>query len=610
MSLYLLKQQIINNNKHHQSSSSTGTTATTNSTYIDSIDPVTVTNNNININVVNNSSINSNIINNSVNVPFWRFCLDYVSCQFHGLKEVQRRTGWELLCNLEAARYSCAHPSVMVFSELLLQNNDSGIGIAASLQGNRNYVHIVLYTRQCLLGGMRASCSAPDEPRRRKPSPSSKSASIGSASTPTSRRTPVPRGSSPASDVHKRIVPTLYEAKVEADFLERAARAAIGNDAEQVLNSVLNILRRRQSIIANGDSKKRFLAYVLPLIILEVYQKKRIIDDSVSAHCSAGLYTAFHDEIVGSGSPARTDVLRSFNARTLKLLSANGYNGGKEEEHTPVAYGMGDSEVTSSIGSQSAIDSDTNTSLLDAMEDMCTEIQSEYINGSGGGTNVKGSQSNTRRNPRTRTRGGGASEGGAFSDERRTSAKEDENGDVSSGKGARGHENDMTVAWASSQVQYALRLLCGEYASLALSAATSALAKTATTTTSTDTSSSPSSSATASGHRDTAGGDGAHIDQEMISDMKLQARSMLYKEAVTVLGSVEAKLYYAKRFPDTSSTESLSELERCLMEIASHHPVPPPRKNLVYISKLIVSANRDAFEPLVAWLVAYAAELS
>ena len=145
-------------------------------------------------------------------------------------------------------------------------------------------------------------------------------------------------------------------------------------------------------------------------------------------------------------------------------------------------------------------------------------------------------------------------------------------------------------------------------------------------------SSSPSSAA----GRTSGNGAAATINPEMVSDMKLQARSMLYKEAVNVLGAVEARVYYdSLRSPGAPTRETHSgmhhlgddpaaigsgigtqrelyaRIEESLIEVAKSHPVPPPRKALVHVSKLILSSGsvRDAFEPLIAWLVAYAAEL-
>ena len=87
---------------------------------------------------------------------------------------------------------------------------------------------------------------------------------------------------------------------------------------------------------------------------------------------------------------------------------------------------------------------------------------------------------------------------------------------------------------------------------------------------------------------------------------------MLYKEAISILGAAEAKVYYgAMKSPGVNNTDpNPSLLESSLTSLTCYHPVTPPKRILVHISKLIMSSRsvRDAFEPLIAWLVAYAAE--
>lgn len=92
---------------------------------------------------------------------------------------------------------------------------------------------------------------------------------------------------------------------------------------------------------------------------------------------------------------------------------------------------------------------------------------------------------------------------------------------------------------------------------------------------------------------------------------QLQARSMLYKEAINVLGAAEAKVYYNSiKSPGVHVEQKPSLLESSLTSVTCYHPVTPPRRILVHICKLIMSSSsvRDAFEPLIAWLVAYAAD--
>lgn len=528
----------------------------------------------------------------------------------HRRTQVQRRTGWELLCNLEAARASAAHPSVLVFAELIVVNEDhaaaadaggtaaagpTASATSAQLRHKRNLVNIVLYTRQCLLGSVSmmaagAGASAAADDRR---SGRTRPASAPSSAAPRSAKKPF------ALDGP---VPPLYEAKVGSALLESAARAAIGRRGAFVLESVLAILRRRQSILG---ARRGVLAYVLPLAILEAYLNKPMIDPACAwtagAASGAGIFTIYQDEVTpgdaaqahdvagvrgaGEGEDARRIACaRAINERTAKLLedlrarcAADAAGAASRRHHHHAGAAATDSDVTSTDTESHEVDSDAHTSLLDDIDNMCGEIQSEFGIDEPSSSSGAGAAGRRGRRPPAPARPRPGDPAGVAPD---------------------------LFNWASSQVQYSLRLQSGEYASLALSAAIQALSH---------------ASEMASGSPSSPPPEAAEvINPDMIADMKLQARSMLYKEAVNVLGAVEARVYYdGLRSPGApaahggASAELHALIEEKLVGIARYHPMNPPRKALSHVSKLILSSGavRDAFEPLVAWLVAYAAEL-
>ena len=324
--------------------------------------------------------------------------------------QVQRRIGWELLCNLEAARASAAHPSVLVFAELIVANEDHAAAAdaggtagpataatSAQLRHKRNLVNIVLYTRQCLLGsvsmmaaGAGAAAAAGDRRSgRTRPASAPSSAASRSAKKPFALDGPVP---------------PLYEAKVGSALLESAARAAIGRRGAFVLESVLAILRRRQSILG---ARRGVLAYVLPLAILEAYLNKPMIDPgcawTAGAASGAGIFTIYQDEVTpsdaaqahgagaggaGEGEDARRIACaRAINERTAKFVDdlrarcaadAAGAAARRHRHHRRAGAAATDSDVTSTDTESQEVDSDAHTSLLDDIDNMCSEIQSEF----------------------------------------------------------------------------------------------------------------------------------------------------------------------------------------------------------------------------------------
>ena len=205
---------------------------------------------------------------------------------------------------------------------------------------------------------------------------------------------------------------------------------------------------------------------------------KKIIDDSVNTdhHQSVGLFTIYYDEIPKIGedhtkaSITATDT-KSINCKTARLLDDLRKKYGSSYSIALLnVVSQNESDVTSSIESQSILGNDTNN-MLDAMEDICSEIESEYIKEDKHGTRAEG-------NERFHIKDAGQSPSLMEKEKRRNRRQTILKGNINASYGtSEGPPNASLVSWASSQVQYTLRILCGEYASLALSAATKRLSQ-------------------------------------------------------------------------------------------------------------------------------------